>query len=191
MKLNLIHYPLNSLGPDERIGVWFQGCSIHCNGCMSKHTWNPNEGFEFNVDEVMRSISYHNSKFITISGGEPFEQSEELYKLLKALKKSDYEVLVYSGFHYEYLKNNYFYILDLIDVLIDGPFDNSQKTNLSPKGSNNQQMIILSNKTTLTQRYSQWAQKMQENLQIIQADNQMYILGITQHNIKEMVNDTI
>jgi len=191
MKLNLIHYPLNSLGPDERIGIWFQGCSLHCIGCMSKHTWNTNEGFEFNVDEVMRSISYHDSKFITISGGEPFEQSEELYKLIKALKKSDYEILIYSGFDYQFLKNNYFYVLDLIDVLIDGPFDNSQKTNLASKGSNNQQIIILSNKTTLIQRYSQWAQKTQENLQMIQTDNQMYILGITQHNIKEIVDDTI
>jgi len=191
MKLNLIHYPLNSLGPDERIGVWFQGCSIHCIGCMSKHTWNPNEGFEFNVDEVMSSISYHDSKFITISGGEPFEQPEELYKLLKALKNSDYEILVYSGFSFEYLKNNYLYILDLIDVLIDEPFDESQKDNLTSKGSDNQQIIILSNHQPLIQRYSQWAQKTQENLQIIQTDNQMYIIGISQHNIKEIINDTI
>jgi anaerobic ribonucleoside-triphosphate reductase activating protein len=46
MKLALspIHYPVRSLGPGAQAGIWFQGCSIRCRGCISSDTWAPDRG---------------------------------------------------------------------------------------------------------------------------------------------------
>lgn len=39
MILSRLHFPVTTLGPGRRIGVWFQGCSIRCAGCISRDTW--------------------------------------------------------------------------------------------------------------------------------------------------------
>ena len=40
--LNKAHYPVTTLGPGRRIGLWLQGCTLACPGCVSRDTW----GFE-------------------------------------------------------------------------------------------------------------------------------------------------
>ncbi len=37
--LNKAHFPVTVLGPGRRIGIWLQGCSIGCAGCISQDTW--------------------------------------------------------------------------------------------------------------------------------------------------------
>ncbi len=39
IELNKAHWPVTVLGPGRRIGLWVQGCSIHCPGCVSQDTW--------------------------------------------------------------------------------------------------------------------------------------------------------
>ena len=39
--LNRVHFPVTALGPGRRVGIWLQGCSIRCPGCMSLDTWAP------------------------------------------------------------------------------------------------------------------------------------------------------
>ena len=36
-------FPVTTLGPGRRLGIWFQGCSIRCRGCISVDTWPPGE----------------------------------------------------------------------------------------------------------------------------------------------------
>ena len=33
--IDRIHYPVYTLGPGKRIGIWFSGCSKKCYGCIS------------------------------------------------------------------------------------------------------------------------------------------------------------
>ncbi|HSV19446.1 MAG TPA: 4Fe-4S cluster-binding domain-containing protein, partial [Casimicrobiaceae bacterium] len=40
IELNKAHWPVTVLGPGKRIGLWLQGCSIHCPGCVSQDTWS-------------------------------------------------------------------------------------------------------------------------------------------------------
>ena len=85
--LSRIHFPVTTLGPGRRIGIWFQGCSIHCPGCISMDTWAPSRGIT-TIDEVVSAIAQWipTADGITISGGEPFDQPIALLELLRGLR---------------------------------------------------------------------------------------------------------
>jgi len=180
--INLIYAPVLTLGPDIRVGVWFQGCSIRCKGCISKHTWEFDKKYKKTIAQVIDQINYYseiyNTKSITISGGEPFDQNSSLYILLKKLKELKFnDILLYSGYKFNYLQKNYGDILKYIDVLIDGPFIESQKTNKIYKGSNNQRMYILNK--SLSPIYQEYKKQLKnKKLQLITKDNETYLIGI-------------
>jgi len=52
--INLIHYPIHTLGPGERIGVWTQGCSLRCKGCMSTHTWEFDNKYSVDIENLVK-----------------------------------------------------------------------------------------------------------------------------------------
>lgn len=103
MYLSRIHYPVTTLGPGNRIGIWFQGCSIRCPGCVSVDTWATGKG-GVPIDDVISTIStwFHEANGITISGGEPFDQKEALKTLLSKIREhTDVDILIYSGYSFE------------------------------------------------------------------------------------------
>lgn len=57
--LSRIHFPVTTLGPGNRIGIWFQGCSIQCQGCVSVDTWGTGKGGVL-VNEIMTAIPIAN-----------------------------------------------------------------------------------------------------------------------------------
>jgi anaerobic ribonucleoside-triphosphate reductase activating protein len=180
--ISLIYAPVLTLGPGIRIGVWFQGCSIRCKGCISKHTWEFDKKYQKTIAQVIDQINHYseiyNTKSITISGGEPFDQSSSLYILLKKLKELKFnDILLYSGYKFNYLQKNYRDILKYIDVLIDGPFIETKKTNKIYKGSNNQRMYILNK--SLSPIYQEYKKQLKnKKLQLITKDNETYLIGI-------------
>jgi len=188
--INLIHYPVYTLGVGKRIGVWFQGCSIKCKGCMSKYTWEFDKKYVRDVNEVLREILSYPSKNITISGGEPFDQPEALGYLLKKLKLNGFkDILVYTGYEYEEIKDRYKDILKYIDVLISGRFVEGLETEYIWKGSDNQKMHIFNKK--LKKIYNEYKkEKKNKHLQIVEKNNDIYILGIPyQKDIKEILDE--
>lgn len=187
--INLIHYPVYVLGVGERVGLWFQGCSIRCKGCMSQYTWDFNKLFEMDIDEVINQIKSFGVKRLTISGGEPFDQPEQLKYILQQLKKDGFEdILVYTGYEYDELKNKHNDILEYIDVLIAGRFIEGLESEYIWKGSENQEMYILNDK--LKDIYEEYKkQKKNRELQIVEKNNDIYILGIPyQKDIKGLIN---
>ena len=82
---------------------------------------------------------------VTFSGGEPFAQAEGFYELAVELKKLGYEVASYTGYTFEQLLNGtpaQKKLLELLDVLIDGPFKLSEKTlEIAFRGSRNQRIL--------------------------------------------------
>ncbi len=153
--LNKIHFPVTTLGPGRRIGIWFQGCSIGCQGCISKDTWQADSSAHLtevqSVFEVCEKLTARNFDGITISGGEPFDQPDALRCLLRKLhawrlsQNQSFDVVCYSGYRLDLLGDKYSDILDLIDVTISGPYVESLAPGNKLKGSANQHIKYSSN----------------------------------------------
>jgi anaerobic ribonucleoside-triphosphate reductase activating protein len=122
--LSRIHYPVRTLGPGARIGIWFQGCSIRCPGCVSMDTWVEGQHVT-TLDEVKEGLLpfLALSDGVTISGGEPFDQPETLLALLQWLRDvHSGDIFVYSGYTYEALQQHLVAFDGLIDAVMTDPF---------------------------------------------------------------------
>jgi anaerobic ribonucleoside-triphosphate reductase activating protein len=95
----------------------------------------------------MRRIPHDEVTGITISGGEPFEQVEELAYLLETIKETGLHRLVYTGFTYEELAGvgdtAVRKSLLLTDMLIDGAYQQGNAPTAPWTGSGNQRIILL------------------------------------------------
>lgn len=92
--------------------------------------------------EILKNPLCHG---VTFSGGEPFAQPEGFACLAKLLKEKGYEVASYTGYTFEQLLNGtpgQRQLLASIDVLIDGPFLQEEKSlELNFRGSKNQRIL--------------------------------------------------
>lgn len=146
ISLNKIHFPLTTLGYGRRVGIWTQGCSIHCPGCISRDTWERDAGRLIEVEELAASLGpwLAQADGVTISGGEPFDQTGALAELITAIRRRHSgDVLVFSGYPHEKLFAEQRALLDQIDVLISEPFDMAAGQTLVLRGSDNQRIFRL------------------------------------------------
>ncbi|MDK2831232.1 4Fe-4S single cluster domain-containing protein [Methanolobus sp. WCC1] len=117
-------------GPGKRIVIWVQGCTIGCKGCFNT-TLQPHvaktlvdpEKFALKIVKLCKD---NNCEGITLTGGEPFQQSYSLGILTKVVKENKISVVCFSGYTSKKLLNSndkhVNSLLDNIDILIAGPF---------------------------------------------------------------------
>lgn len=189
LKLNKAHYPVTVLGPGNRVGIWFQGCSIGCPGCISKDTWDSTRSdLCVDVNQLAswcESLPLDDFQGITISGGEPFEQPEALEELIRRLlcgrfqQHEKFSIICYSGYRIEALQGMYPHILKLLDVVISDPFVASQSTESPLKGSENQRFSAFTSegKAILTTLASDTFLS-QPKLQIEVDENVIWCIGV-------------
>ena len=136
-------------GPGLRYSIYTQGCSHHCKGCHNPESWSFEGGQTTTVgallDDVMKNKLINN---VTLSGGDPFDQAKPVASLVRELVKSGYKIWAYSGYTLEELENkaednsDIQTILDNIEVLVDGRFEEDKKSlSLKWRGSSNQRVI--------------------------------------------------
>ena len=145
LALSRVHFPVTTLGPGNRLGIWFQGCSIRCPGCISADTW-AKQVANLDVMDLLKFVGPWLSECegVTISGGEPFDQPEALNQLLDAIRvDTDTNILVFSGYPLERLGNHEIIQSGLIDCLISDPFDIASSQKYFLRGSDNQRMTCL------------------------------------------------
>ena len=163
MVIGRILSPVHSLGPGNRVCLWTKGCEKKCKGCMSPElqSFGGNEISEYVLSKILIEVAKKNEcKGITISGGDPFEQPKSLLLLLKLLRSSFCDILVYTGFELEEIQSGKVgkeakESLQYIDVLIDGKY--IEELNFKEcvlRGSTNQKIYILNE--ALTQEYSSY-----------------------------------
>lgn len=132
-------------GPGIRLTIFTQGCNHNCPGCHNPQTHDYNGGYEVVIDEILDKVKENPLlDGITISGGEPFDQAEACTYLAKKVKEMGLNLVVYTGYDYEYLfdKEAYQSLLLEVDILIDGKFDIKHKDlTVAFKGSTNQRII--------------------------------------------------
>lgn len=144
--------PVHSLGPGERVCVWTQGCQRKCNGCISPELQGRtgNDIDNYRLAHLVQIVAEKgNCNGLTISGGEPFEQAESLLEILKPLRSVFSDILVYTGFTLEEILSGDvgkegIECLQLIDVLIDGPYVKElNRPDCVLRGSTNQTIHFL------------------------------------------------
>jgi anaerobic ribonucleoside-triphosphate reductase activating protein len=132
-----------------------QGCSRQCPGCWNPGTHAAHGGYEVSIDSISTAIPYTEVDGITISGGEPFEQAEELAAVLERAATHSLHRLVYTGFRYEVLAaladEAVMRCLTLTDMLIDGAYQQNIPAHLPWTGSGNQRVLVLSKGTIQTE----------------------------------------
>jgi anaerobic ribonucleoside-triphosphate reductase activating protein len=153
VQLNRAHYPVTVLGYGRRAGLWLQGCTVGCVGCVSRDTWATDPATEIDIDDVVRwceSLPAGAVDGVTISGGEPFDQPDALHELLLRLRAwrattgYDIDLLCYSGRSWAALRARFPHLLELLDVVIPGPFVAAEAPGAKWRGSANQLLIPLS-----------------------------------------------
>jgi len=152
-------------GPGERAVVWVQGCTIGCPGCYNSFTHpHQSERITSPLDLANWINSIDNIEGITFSGGEPFEQSEAILRVIRLVnqnRKTPLSVFVFTGFEYNVLKSSsndaVQNLLSLVDVLSAGPYIASERDeSLLWRGSANQELIYLTNRYSVTSE-GKWA----------------------------------
>ena len=140
-------------GPGVRVSLFVSGCRRHCKGCFNSETWSFDNGNQFDksaMGEIMRALDREYIEGFTVLGGEPFEEENmgTVYHIISKVRSSfpDKSIWCYSGFTFEELKekDSALHILEMIDVLVDGPFVEEKKNlKLRFRGSENQRLIDL------------------------------------------------
>lgn len=145
-------------GPGCRTSIFVSGCTHYCKGCFNEAAWNFQYGKEFTTYVQNKLIEESNLPYIegfTFLGGEPMEvvNQRELRPFIERIKRElpEKNIWIYSGYTWEELidENNTRChsedteaILSMIDVLVDGEFEQDKKdVSLRFRGSSNQRVI--------------------------------------------------
>jgi anaerobic ribonucleoside-triphosphate reductase activating protein len=130
-------------GPGLRFVLFGQGCPLKCPDCHNPGTHDFFGGEIAEITDIVRQIrSDPLLDGVTFSGGEPFAQIEAFAALASEIP--DLHIICYSGYTFEelYARPETHTLLKLIDVLVDGRFQNSLKQSDERfKGSANQRAI--------------------------------------------------
>jgi anaerobic ribonucleoside-triphosphate reductase activating protein len=195
IRLSRLHFPVTALGPGKRIGIWFQGCSIRCPGCISADTWAATRG-ETTLELVLEQIRAwlpHADGF-TISGGEPFEQPDALVALLHGLRDmSASSILVYSGHPIEALGATLARVNDAIDALISDPFEIDAPHTRALRGSDNQRLHLLTERgRELFSHYERELTGSDKSLDVMfDEDGSVWFAGIPNRNDFQQLRDLL
>lgn len=162
MKYANIKYHDVANGTGIRTSLFVSGCNNNCPGCFNKEAQDFNFGEEFTDDIIHKILDSVDDDFhdgISILGGEPLDpkNAPDVLRLVKSFRDKygyDKSIWVYTGYIFENLVEignpSVIDILNSIDILVDGPFIESQKSLLLKfRGSRNQR-IILSRESFIT-----------------------------------------
>ena len=79
MEIDRILFPIQSLGPGNRLVIWTVGCSKHCFNCSNEELWEHDDKRNISPDElfelILKSIDVGQIDGITFTGGDPLDPS--------------------------------------------------------------------------------------------------------------------
>lgn len=158
-------------GPGIRVGLYVSGCTHKCKGCHSSEYWDFKAGEEFtgkHFTQLEAALTKDYIEGLSILGGDPLEKEnahqikpiiEQCKRYYKMVTGKQLNIWLWTGSTFENLLlqllsdsmrygpdcwyiDDLEYILNNIDVLVDGPFIEEKKDlNLAFRGSSNQRLI--------------------------------------------------
>lgn len=143
------YYPIDVLnGEGTRCTLFVSGCIHNCRGCYNQSTWSPDAGELFTEqlsDQIIKDLNDKRIKKqgLSLSGGDPLHpaNTEQVLALIKRVKAEcdNKDIWLWSGYLLVDLTPQQQTIIDLVDVFIDGKFEQSLiEPNLKWRGSSNQ-----------------------------------------------------
>ncbi len=182
-------------GPGRRCVLWVAGCHRRCPGCFQSQFFNFNAGRSIKIEELVQQIiAVKEIEGLTISGGEPFEQSESLAKLCKLIRKSsDLSILAYTGYKLDVLQNRSLVdrmFLEQLDWLIDGEYRHELHGPYLWRGSANQSLRNLKSCTS-TASPGDKPRGDEESVQLVLEDNSLIIGGFPSPGLDERLRKSL
>ena len=99
--MNIHGYSISRVnGPGKRFTLWTQGCFKKCPNCFNPETWSYKPNKILSPNQIFELIKNFEVDGVTISGGDPLEQEEELLELLILLSTCNFKkgIILFSGF---------------------------------------------------------------------------------------------
>lgn len=114
---------------------------------------------------------------VTISGGDPLEQPDDLAQLLEYLKRHTDDILLYTGFTQTEIASDPVLrdTAKLADVLVTGPYVERLNDGRALRGSSNQDIIF--NRLNMRERY-QPLLKQERTVQIGRSPSKVFLIGL-------------
>ena len=141
-------------GPGTRCTLFVSGCEHACRGCYNQATWRCDAGLPFDQTMVEMIINDLNDprikrRGLSLSGGDPLHPNnlEAVLDLLQQVKArtQDKDIWCWTGYTLNNLSPAQQKVVELVDVLIDGPFEQDlADPSLKWRGSSNQIIHTLS-----------------------------------------------
>ncbi len=144
-------------GIGVRVTLFVSGCTNHCPHCFQPETWDFCYGTPFTEEterQILAWLAPEHINGLTLLGGEPFEPENQraLLPFVRRVRAQYPEktIWAFSGFTLEELQTPGSHphceatepLLALIDVLVDGRFEEEKKDlSLRFRGSSNQRLI--------------------------------------------------
>lgn len=130
-------------GPGFRTSIYFAGCAHHCPGCHNPQSWDFGGGYDISLEELMEIILEEDFD-VTLTGGDPLYQHEDVKVLVDSVVAAGHTVWIYTGFKWEEIVARP-ELLDAVrkaEVVVDSPFVvELRDTDLLFRGSSNQRLV--------------------------------------------------
>lgn len=133
------------------VSLFVSGCRNHCKGCFNPETWCFKYGEEFTSESLATLMEYCKPSYIsglTLLGGDPTEPENRgtVLEICKEFRRlyPDKILMLYTGYYLEDLikDDTMLSIFRLLNVLVDGPFEEDKKVaGMRLRGSTNQRII--------------------------------------------------
>ncbi len=136
-------------GEGLRVVLWLSHCIHNCPGCHNPQTHDANSGIPFNraaYEELCAELEKDYVAGITLSGGDPLSplNRTSVLEMIQELRTNypHKTIWLYTGFEWEQIAS--LPGIELVDVVVDGPYREGVRDNSLPyRGSANQRVILV------------------------------------------------
>lgn len=139
-------------GEGIRNVLFVSGCIHECRGCYNKKTWHQDFGDKYTQeleDQIIQDLQNTKRPLdgLSLSGGDPL-YPDNILPIINLMKRVKLEapgktIWMWTGFTIEQLRDDPLRceVLDLVDVLVDGKFEQDNRdVSLQFRGSSNQRI---------------------------------------------------
>lgn len=148
-------------GEGIRDVLFVQGCPHHCFNCQNPQTWKNDGGKNVSIEELAQ-LFRSSPNNITISGGEPFNQTLCVAGFMGRVRAYNPKkrFWIYTGYTWDDIECDVRrYMSNYVDVIVDGEYvEDLKDPNCLYRGSTNQRLIDVP-RTLATNEIVLWEEK--------------------------------